>query len=367
MKLNDFIFEYTGNRKYAGLCRVRTFINNEQNLYVVITDLDIKNPAGSVTNDVKSIYSELILQGYIDKRYKVIEHYEETSGCFLDDGKYGEFSVVSFNSAGAPNWKSCKVKEILKQLDVDEQEFLNKTWNNHMHLNMIERKRMKMNPYFDYSYVEDPTVVRRRLEIEEKKISKEKLLNLVENGAIERELQSLLKTDLSIFAEVYAHPAEEYICFSEFPIGEKGKVDFAIFTGRSRMDVTLVEIKGADFSLMAKSNGYRTFAKKMEIGISQAKERSGYVYRNYEKFREFVHVVRQDIEKGETMYNSLLGPAGSLQVDPNKDINLRYIVIGGRTDDDLKESWRRHEHEKDNNPPLHIETWDTFCRRLTRK
>ncbi|WP_017151764.1 hypothetical protein [Bacillus bingmayongensis] len=54
-------------------------------------------------------------------------------------------------------------------------------------------------------------------------ITKVKIETLVKNGAKEQELQRLLKQDLSIFAEVYAYPSDEYICFSEFPIGNTGK------------------------------------------------------------------------------------------------------------------------------------------------
>ena len=71
---------------------------------------------------------------------------------------------------------------------------------------------------------------------------------LIDAGASERELDALIKKDLSLIAEIYSSPDDEYIVFSEFPLGEK-RVDFAIFSSRSTMDVTFIEIKGADFNL----------------------------------------------------------------------------------------------------------------------
>lgn len=142
-------------------------------------------------------------------------------------------------------------------------------------------------------------------------------------------------------------------------------MDFAVFSSRSRMEMTLVEVKGADFNIFVNNGGYEVLAKKMEIGIAQIKQRSGYVHRNYEAFRTQMHSIRMLVETGKQMYNSLLGPKGCIIVDPNKDVNIRYVVIGGRTGEDLKESWKRQDYQS-NNPPFFIETWDTFLRRLTR-
>lgn len=52
MKITDTIHKYQDNsmtNKY-GLCRVRSFINNNQ-VYVVLTDLGNKNPGISITNN----------------------------------------------------------------------------------------------------------------------------------------------------------------------------------------------------------------------------------------------------------------------------------------------------------------------------
>ncbi|RKD28878.1 Shedu immune nuclease family protein [Lacrimispora algidixylanolytica] len=367
MKLNDFIFEYESNTRYPGLCRIRTFINNKNELYVVFTDLDIKNPSASVTNDLEKIYYGLMNNGFITQKYKVIEHYEHIDVFLsLGDAKFGEFSLVELKAGDMTLWHRCNVKQILEFLDVKEEEFLNKTWNDWRHINTIEQKRTRIYPFLDYGFNENIEVIRRRLELEDNKLNKVQISELISNKSAEKDFLDLLKKDLTIFAEVYASPPEEYICFSEFPIGDGGRVDFALFSSRSRMDVTLIEIKGAEFELMVNNGGYYTFSKKMEIAISQIKARSGYVHRNYSEFRKYVHQVRQEVEGGNRLYNSLIGPKGNLLVDPNKDINIRYIVIGGRTNDDLRESWKRHEYECSNNPPMHIETWNSFIRRMSR-
>ena len=83
-------------------------------------------------------------------------------------------------------------------------------------------------------------------------IRKSELQQLILAGASERQIQSLLKKDLSMLAEVYAHPSYDYICFSEFPVNN-GCVDFAIFTGVSWMTVILIEVKGADFNIVNQS------------------------------------------------------------------------------------------------------------------
>lgn len=196
-------------------------------------------------------------------------------------------------------------------------------------------------------------------------ISKKMIVDLVEQGTGEQELQRLLKQDLSIFAEVYAQPRDEYICFSEFPVAN-GVVDFAIFSGRSRMDVTLFEIKGAEFDLVNQGH-YDKFSAKIDVAIDQIRKRLRHVIDNIQEFRTHAHQIRQNIEDGKLQHNSLLGPAGALQVDPDKDINIRFVVIGGRTRDDLEESRKRHDVERSTHPPIRVESWDTWLRKIRRE
>lgn len=93
---------------------------------------------------------------------------------------------------------------------------------------------------------------------------------------------------------MYAFPSEEYIVVPELKI-EEGFVDYAIFSGRSRMDVTLIEIKGANFDLMG-STGYHNFSYKTNEALQQVRGRQGTIIRNYQKFRKYFHGIREMIE-----------------------------------------------------------------------
>lgn len=187
--------------------------------------------------------------------------------------------------------------------------------------------------------------------------------SLVEKGASEQELAKLLKRDLSLLADAFAFPEEEYIVFAEFPIGT-GRVDFAVFSGRSWMKVTLIEIKGADFPLVTQS-GYCKLSSRIEVARSQLQQRQIVLLKQYELFRRQFHALRERVQQGERPYQALLGPAGRLEVDPNKEVEVYYAVIGGRTVEDLRESEIRYVSEIPT-PKIHIESWDTFLRKLRR-
>src|SRR5262249_44263674 len=116
---------------------------------------------------------------------------------------------------------------------------------------------------------------------------------------------------------VYAFPEDEYICFPEFPVGE-GQVDFALFTGRSRMDVVLIEVKGADYYILNR-NSYGNFASKFNEAVKQIQGRLATIYNDgLTKFRAQVHSLRARAETGEGVHNAFLGPKSSLEVDPEK-------------------------------------------------
>ena len=132
------------------------------------------------------------------------------------------------------------------------------------------------------------------------------------------------------------------------------------------MDVTLFEIKGAEFDLVNKGH-YDKFSAKIDIAIDQIRKRSRHIIDNIQEFRVRTHQTRQSVEDGKLLHNSLLGPAGSLEVDPDKDINIRFVVIGGRTRDDLEESRKRHDVERSTHPPIRVESWDTWLRKIRRE
>lgn len=184
---------------------------------------------------------------------------------------------------------------------------------------------------------------------------------LVQQGANERVLQTALKSDLSLLGRALVHPAipDEYIAFSEYPIGE-GKADFVVLTDRSRMDVIIVEIKGADFAFVTEKG---VVSSVINFATQQVRERRHYIRSNYDGFRRKVHLDRMAIESGEVRYNSVLGANGFLHVDPNKDIDVRGVVIGGRTKKDLEESRLRHQMEVEYSG-VRFESWDSWLRKL---
>ncbi len=67
----------------------------------------------------------------------------------------------------------------------------------------------------------------------------QRLKELIKNKSIEQDIQKYLKDHLHLIAEHYASSTNEYIIFSEFPIDE-GKLNFVIFTDRSRIQIILI-------------------------------------------------------------------------------------------------------------------------------
>lgn len=358
MKINDLIFRFpTGLlTRHDGICRVRTFIGTDARLFALLTDLDVNT--SSVTNSIEPLCDALVKRGIVTGEFTFIEHYETS----LFRGR--TFCLVTFDTNGAPHWDSVKQSDVEKMIGCDDAELNTPTYEHKRLIDEITRLRNEIDPYMDSPWTENPDVIKRRFDIESRMIGKRAISELVENGANEQELQRLLKSDLSIFAEIYADTKDEYICFSEFPIAD-GAVDFAIFSGRSRMDVTLIEVKGADFFLVNLGH-YDKFASKLEEAVDQIRKRLRHVFENIAGFRSTVHEIRQSVEQGAEKHNSLLGPYGHLQVDPNKDINIRCVVIGGRTRNDLEESKKRHDFEQRFSPPIKIESWDTLLRKIQR-
>jgi len=190
------------------------------------------------------------------------------------------------------------------------------------------------------------------------RVLKQEIKNLIDNKAPERDIQEFLKEgqNMCILAEVYANPKEEYIIFSEFPIGEN-KADFVIFTSRSKMDIVIIEIKGADFYFI---NSDGTISHYINSAIQQIVNHFGHIRENYEYFRKFVHTARESVEKGMIRYNALIGPRGFLYCDPCKEILYRGVVIGGKTRDDKIESKLKWKMEESYNYRIQLESWDSW-------
>lgn len=324
----------------------------------LLTDIGDLNSGASVTNSVETICLSLTRGGLVPADCRFIEHYPENS--FRGD----TFDLVTLGKGNSPGWKAITQAEAESLLQCGAEELKSRIEDSQQLLNAADRIRFEIDPHIDSPWPENHEKTWRRNQIEAGMISKKELADLVESNASEQALQKLLKQDLSIFGEIYADPKEEYICFSEFAL-DAGRVDFVVFSGRSRMDVTFIEVKGADFHLLNQGH-YNKFSSKIEEATDQIRARLRHVIEDIKGFRRSAHQLRIQIENGGSVFNSLLGPEGRLLVDPDKDINIRYVVIGGRTKDDLEESKKRHDFERNTHPSIRIESWDTWLRKIRR-
>jgi hypothetical protein len=360
MKINDIIFRYSfpQNNKRDGICRVRTFVNSHFQLLVLITDLDLKNTSSSVTNSIEIIYNSLINRLIVPKDSIFIEHYEPSSIMSHT------FSIVTIQDGKETLWEDISFDDIINLAECDESEIKILTLQNEVLNNEIDKLRTLIDPHLDLPSQVESSYLIRKFEIEDNMISKLEVSGLINNNAIEHQLLKLLKRDLSILAEVYANPNDNYICFSEFPLNG-GFIDFVLLTGVSWMDVFLIEIKGADFNIL-NQGFYQKFNSRIEIAIGQIRDRLGYIHRNMDEFRKNIHSIRERIISGESLYNSFIGPDSTVRVDKNKDVNIHSVIIGGRTIDDLKESKKRYDLEWSLSLPIKLESWDTFLRKLRR-
>lgn len=356
MKISDIVHDY-GNSKISrvgGICRVRIYINNNK-IIVLLTDLGMLNDGQSVTNAVEVIINSITTQGLVTQPAIFIEHYERSS--YEND----TFDIVTIYPK--TEWLSISKLNVLNLLGCDEKELAERSLNNKNIYEQADKIRYRRNPFIDSKYIPSPQVLSRECEIINSMIAKTSVVELIESGAKEQDLQRMIKKDLSLIAEAYAS-IDEYICFSEYPLAD-GLVDFVIFTGRSRMDIILIEVKGADFNLVNK-NSYGSFNHKVRDAAEQIKKRLGVVYRSYELFRKDAHEKRIKVLSGDYIHNAFVGPESCIHVDPDKDVNIRSIIIGGRTVNDLEESKKRHDYETHSTPPIRIESWDTWLRRLRR-
>ncbi|OYU45942.1 MAG: hypothetical protein CFE44_04845 [Burkholderiales bacterium PBB4] len=357
MKTLDIVHQFNDRRTHIsrGICRVRSFVGPVGTV-VLLTDLGDKNDGQSVTNAVEVIVNSLLEQGYIISPATFIEHYER------NDWSSDTFDKVTFSPQ--TEWETLSRSRVIEMIGNEDGELSDRSSSNPRIAAQADRLLLRNDPFVGSRYPESNDVTKRRLEIIEKMISKASVEALVKSGSGEQELQRLLKTDLSIFGEAYAKPDDEYICFSEFPLAD-GFVDFVVFTGRSRMDIILIEVKGAEFNLL-NANHYKAFNHKITEAAGQISQRLGIIFRDLNGFRKEAHAIRKRAESGEKLFNAFLGPRSKLGVDSDKDINIRCVVVGGRTQNDLEESIKRQDYEAHTTPPVRVESWDTWLRRLQR-
>ena len=226
----------------------------------------------------------MIYQSKIPFKSKIIEHYSSSSFYFSE-----KFDLVTFDSNMKPNWKSVSFKTISKILECSDEEFDNYR-NNQRAKKEIKDAIFGVPKLQEFKYSENPDITERRLEIVLNQHNKDDIIRLLSYSPEENKLNKFLREDLSLIAECYANPSEEYICFAEFPVGEH-RADFALFTGRSRMNVYLIEIKGAD-----KENHYGEFKSSIQEGVGQLKKHSDWCNKNYETFRTFTYNVLEEVK-----------------------------------------------------------------------
>lgn len=361
MKISDFIFQFPVgiSSRQHGICRVRIFFTNNEVPQVLLTDLGSKNVGPSITNALESIVNALVNRGHVPKHSKFIEHYE------AENRGTASFDAVTITPELGTCWETLSAEKVAKRLGCDVGELEHSTLLDPRLRNEVERQRHLIEPHVDIPYTESTEVIQRRLEIESTMISRLQLEAVIDAEAGERELQEILRRDLSLLGEVYAALPEEYICFSEYPIAE-GFVDFVVFTGRSCMEVFLIEVKGADFNLV-NSDSYKGFSAKINQAADQIRRRYRAIYESLAQSRKSFHDTRRLAESGKPIHRSFRGARTPLEVDPNKDIHVYAVVIGGQTRDDLKESWQRQDYQRHFTPPIKVESWNSWVRKLQRQ
>jgi hypothetical protein len=310
-----------------------------------------------VTNAAESLIGALIQRGHVPPSCEFIQHYDESCG------EDAAFDAVRISSDGEALWATTEFREVAERLRCRADELTLNTLEDERLVAEIGQLRHSLHPWEDLHQPDSTRVIQRRIEIERAMISKAELRAAVRKGAKEREMQCLIRRDLSLLGEVYSR-WDSYICFPEFPIGG-GAVDFVVFSGESRMDVFLIEIKGAEFHLL-NANHYREFNAKIHEAAGQIRGRYRTIYDSYPAYRKQFHRIRAQVERGKQVCGSFPGPDLPLEVDPRKDIAVRGVVIGGRMRNDVAESHKRHDYEERSTPPIRVESWDSWISKLQR-
>ena len=313
MKLSDQIVQFPGwDSGRQNLCRVRTFLGSSKAVVALVTDLSEIHPGQSITNSIEQVFATLVQRGIVLPGTQLIEHYER-----VDCGE-PIFDLVSFAASDSPSWRSISIEQAAEILQCTSSELSTQTLSVARLAEETDRMSAAIDPFARSPWLEPPKVVNRRADIEAGMVSRREIQELVNRGATERELQSLLKRDLSLFGELYASPHEFYIAFSEFPLAE-GLVDFTLFTSTSRMEIVLIEVKGADFFLV-NDDAYGEFSQSMNRAAGQIRRRIGDIYRDLASFRKQAHKIRARAEKGEKIPRpSMPARSGSRQGHHHKN------------------------------------------------
>jgi len=175
----------------------------------------------------------------------------------------------------------------------------------------------------------------------------------------ERDIASYIGNDLTLMASALANPSDEYIIFKEFQLTPSDQIDFVIFTSRSKLSVIFVEIKGAEFDFLLKDGTAHSTIKK---AIDQVAERFEYPRKDYRRFHSEVHSLKQRVEKGEQIHQSIKN--GYLDVSAEKEVVYSGVAIGGTELDDIKESCVRDRLTHYGKHYITCHSWQSFCRTM---
>lgn len=337
---------------------IRQFLTSNQKHITLITDISWSQPFTSLTNSIESIIAELKHQGHLITNSTIIEHLGK------EFKSHHIFHEVQFDEELERDWTPMDITQICNLLEVNEEYFDEKGEREHIQFQQIERLHHQLFPLSTYIRTEKPAVVERRLKIEESKISKQEFLSFLDTNSKEKDLHQFLNGDLSLVAELGRVRSERWIVYSEFQLGT-GRVDFAVFHGSSCMEVTLIEIKGANYNFQNQS-GRKSLNFRTNEAFNQMIERIRLIHKAYSYHRLNIHQIREKTESDNYPGLHLRGPQQPLMVDPNKDIELRGIIVGGRRNDDLMENQLRKSYEENQNIPVRMESWDSWINKLDR-
>lgn len=122
----------------------------------------------------------------------------------------------------------------------------------------------------DFVYQEPEERKQRREKIRKAQLPVEKLENLVKLQANEREMQKILQNDLSFLADAFALPAEEYICLSEYGIGQLGNhikyIKDYTFEFHDQIHQTREEVMNNKYMHSAEPSGLRCVSERTLCG-----------------------------------------------------------------------------------------------------
>ena len=139
MKVCDFIYRFPSYRYRStdGLCRVRIFVGDAQQVTAVLTDLDLCNPSASIDVSFDCIRASLIIKGLLPPESRFVLHTEPNRF----SGAHFWFPLSSM-----PWEKTISLRELCQLLECPVSEFDLSTLDNPAMVNEIIRLRNQIDP-----------------------------------------------------------------------------------------------------------------------------------------------------------------------------------------------------------------------------